>query len=153
MVYLKNILVTTDLSRHSLAAMEYAASFGLLYASKLFLLHIVDSEKDLSAGKKAMAEFVRQHLNPDLKLTRVLRSGPPAEQIKRFAEEVGVDLIVMATHGRTGFQHIVMGSVAEKVVRLSPVPVLTIKPRPLRESILRDEDVETELHLRQSHDG
>ncbi|MCK5572484.1 MAG: universal stress protein, partial [Bacteroidetes bacterium] len=108
----------------------------------------VDSEKDLGAGKKATAEFVQQHLNPDLKLTRVIRSGPPAEQIKRFAEEVGIDLIVMATHGRTGFHHIVMGSVAEKVVRLSGVPVLTVKPRPLRESILRDEDVETELHLR-----
>jgi hypothetical protein len=59
-----------------------------------------------------------------------------------------VDLIVMATHGRTGVKHALMGSVAEKVVRISTVPVLTVKPFPIRESVLRDEDVENELHLR-----
>ena len=54
----------------------------------------------------------------------------------------------MATHGRTGVKHVLMGSVAEKVVRLSAVPVLTVKPLPIRESLLREEDVENELHLR-----
>jgi nucleotide-binding universal stress UspA family protein len=148
MVYLKNILVTTDLSRYSLAGMEHAASFGLLYASKIFLLHVVDSPKAVDAAEEAMAEFVERNLSPDLKLAQVVRPGSPAEEIRRFAEEEAVDLVVMATHGRTGLQHILLGSVAEKVVRLSKVPVLTIKPRLLREHILRDEDVETELHIR-----
>jgi universal stress protein A len=53
--------------------------------------------------------------------------GHPAEAIVRVAQERGVDLIVISTHGRTGLQHVLMGSVAEKVVRLAPCPVLTIK--------------------------
>jgi len=55
--------------------------------------------------------------------------GPPADTIVRVAQERGVDLIVMSTHGRTGLQHVLMGSVAEKVVRLAPCPVLTVKHR------------------------
>jgi nucleotide-binding universal stress UspA family protein len=148
MVYLKNILVTTDLSRYSLAAMEHAASFGLLYASKIFLLHVVDSPRGVGAAEGALSDFVGRNLNPDLKVIRVVRSGSPAEEIRRFAEEEAVDLIAMATHGRTGLQHILLGSVAEKVVRLSRIPVLTIKPGPLRGNTLREEDVETELHIR-----
>jgi nucleotide-binding universal stress UspA family protein len=79
MVYLKNILVTTDLSRYSLAGMEHAASFGLLYASKIFLLHVVDSPKAVDAAEEAMAEFVERNLSPDLKLAQVVRPGSPAE--------------------------------------------------------------------------
>jgi nucleotide-binding universal stress UspA family protein len=56
--------------------------------------------------------------------------GHPAETIARIAQERGVDLIVMSTHGRTGLQHVLLGSVAEKVVRLAPCPVLTVKHRP-----------------------
>jgi hypothetical protein len=58
-----------------------------------------------------------------------------------------MDLIVMATHGRSGLRHAAMGSVAQKVVRLSTVPVLMVKPRAVRESLLRFADVERELHL------
>jgi nucleotide-binding universal stress UspA family protein len=54
-------------------------------------------------------------------------SGPPADTIVRIAEERGVDLIVMGTHGRTGLQHMLLGSVAEKVVRTAPCPVLTVR--------------------------
>ena len=54
-------------------------------------------------------------------------TGQPAEAVVRVAQERGVDLIVMATHGRTGLQHILLGSVAEKVVRLAPCPVLTVR--------------------------
>ena len=53
--------------------------------------------------------------------------GRPADTIVRFARERNVDLIIMATHGRTGLEHMVLGSVAEKVVRLAPCPVLTVK--------------------------
>jgi nucleotide-binding universal stress UspA family protein len=148
MVYLKNILVTTDLSRYSLCGMEHALSFGLLYASKITLLHVVDSPKGIKAGEEALADFAERNLSQERTVVQAVRSGSPAEVIKRFAEEEGVDLIVMATHGRTGLHHILLGSVAEKVVRLSKVPVLTIKPGPLRDSILRDEDIETELHIR-----
>jgi nucleotide-binding universal stress UspA family protein len=165
MVYLKKILVTTDMSDYSLAAMGYASSFGLLYSSKLYLLYVADmppvvpviqgvdfddslNRRTTEEGiKKELEEFVSKRMNPDIKVTPLVRTGVPAEEIRRFAEEEGIDLIVMATHGRTGLKHIVMGSVAEKVVRISSIPVLTVKPRPMRESILKREDIESELHL------
>jgi nucleotide-binding universal stress UspA family protein len=149
-VYLKKILVTTDLSQYSLEALEYAQSFGLLYASRIFLLYVEEhphsrSDRDAVA---ALAEFVSRNVDPDVRLNQVVRSGHPAAEIRKFSQEENVDLIVMATHGRTGVKHALLGSVAEKVVRLSAVPVMTVKPLPVRESILRDEDVENELHLR-----
>ena len=150
MVYLKKILVTTDLSQYSLEALEYAQSFGLLYASRILLLHVDDHphHKSVDQAVAELAEFVARNVDPDLRLTQVVRAGHPAAEIRKFSQEENVDLIVMATHGRTGVKHALMGSVAEKVVRLSAVPVLTVKPLPVRESLLREEDVENELHLR-----
>jgi len=58
----------------------------------------------------------------------VVRTGDPAETIERAAQELGIDLIVMATHGREGLSHFVIGSIAEKVVREAPCPVLTVRP-------------------------
>jgi nucleotide-binding universal stress UspA family protein len=149
-VYLKKILVTTDLSQFSLEALAYAQSFGLLYASRIFLLHVDEHAHHRSEDQAvaALAEFVARNIDPDIKLTQVVRSGHPESEIRRFSQEENVDLIVIATHGRTGVKHALMGSVAEKVVRLSAVPVLAVKPLPVRESLLRDEDVENELHLR-----
>jgi nucleotide-binding universal stress UspA family protein len=149
-VYLKKILVTTDLSQYSLEALDYARSFGLLYASRIFLLHVDEHghHKSHTEAVAALAEFVARNVDPDTKLTQIVRSGHPAVEIRKFSQEENVDLIVMATHGRTGVKHALLGSVAEKVVRLSAVPVLAVKPLPVRESILRDEDVESELHLR-----
>jgi nucleotide-binding universal stress UspA family protein len=148
MIFLKKILMTTDLSPYSLAALEYASSLGLLYASKVFLLYVVESGKDAAAGPAALAEFIERNVGPEISLVPVVRYGNPVIEIKQFAEQEDADLIIMATHGRTGVQHMFMGSVAEKVVRLSSVPVLTVKPRPIRESILDDTDIERELHLR-----
>jgi len=59
-------------------------------------------------------------------------AGPPAESIVHVAHERGADLIVMGTHGRTGLHHVLLGSVAEKVVRLAPCPVLTVRRAPWR---------------------
>lgn len=167
MVYLRKILIPTDLSEFSLAAMGLASSLGLLYAAKLYMLHVLEHggpglkrygrERDADTnGPQHRAEataaeelenFVTQKIGPGAKLHLVVRSGSASETIRRFAEEEGVDLIVMATHGRTGLRHMMMGSVAEKVVRMSQVPVLTVKPLPLREVMLGSEDIETELHL------
>jgi nucleotide-binding universal stress UspA family protein len=153
MVYLRKILVTTDLSDYSLAAMEYASSLGLIYSSRLFLVHVVDHREGQHGmteeqGRKVLGDFVDRHVSRDVSVVPVVRFGNPVLEIRKFAAEEGIDLVVMATHGRTGLRHILMGSVAEKVVRQSSVPVLTVKPHPIRESILQDEDVEKELHLR-----
>jgi len=148
-VYLKKILVTTDLSQYSLEALQYAQSFGLLYASRIYLLYVEEhAHRGGESGVALLAEFVARNADPDLRLTQVVRAGHAAEEITRFAQGENVDLIVMATHGRTGVKHALLGSVAEKVVRYSPVPVMTVKPLPVREGLLRDEDIESELHLR-----
>ncbi len=159
MIFLKKILVTTDLSPFSLAALEYAVSFGMLYTSKLYLLHVHEGKeghhgKEASADQSvhdvrvALDEFIRMNVPSQTRLVAVVRRGSPAEEIKRFAQEEGIDLIVMATHGRTGVRHMVMGSVVERVVRLCSVPVLTVKPHPFREIMIQNEDVERDLHLR-----
>jgi len=159
-IFLKKILVTTDLSPHSLAAVEYATSFGSLYTSRLYLLLVIarkeghqirenhlqfHSEKE---AQEALEEFARKNLPAGLRMDLVVRKGTPTEGILQFVEEAGIDMIVMATHGHTGLRHMLMGKVTEKVVRHSPVPVLTIKPRPFRERFIEDRDVEQDLHLR-----
>lgn len=164
MVYLRKILVTTDLSEHSLAAMEYASSFSLLYASDIYLLYVAERHhrkpqasdspapahgtEDLQKERAGLEAFMAKHLGSDLRIIPVLRSGQAAAEIARFAAEEGVDLVVMATHGWTGLRHILMGSVAERTVRLSRVPVLTVKPQPMRDAIIDEHDVAQELHYR-----
>jgi nucleotide-binding universal stress UspA family protein len=150
MVFLKHILVTTDLSEHSLAAIEYASTFAMLYSSRIFLLYVVERgvHKTEEQARRALQKFVSARVRRELKVFPEIRGGHAPEEIRKFAEEQSVDLIVMATHGRTGLRHILPGSVAEKTVRISPVPVLTVKPRPIRDGVLHDEDVERELHLR-----
>jgi nucleotide-binding universal stress UspA family protein len=167
MVNLRKIAITTDLSGFSLAALEFAASLRLLYTAKLYMLYVSEEspvilptlhglETDVEGLRLRMAQdakveldrFMKLHVNPDLNIIPVVRMGHPSDEIIAFSREEHIDLIVMATHGRTGFEHVLLGSIAEKVVRNSPVPVLTIKPPSVREPILKSEDVENELHLR-----
>jgi len=166
MVFLRKILVTTDLSEFSAAAFEYAATASIFFNADILLLYVYEGS---SAGRpkshgerelrghthateeealKALKEFMQDSIASALHVTPVVRYGTPAEEIIRFAEQEEVDLIVIATHGRTGLRHIMMGSVAERIVRLSGIPVLSVKPGQLRERILKDEDVESDLHLR-----
>lgn len=165
MVNLKRILVTTDLSEFSLAALEYATSFGLLFSSRIYVLHVADKLPSVLAiggldvneeqyrtrareqAEESLASFVSQHFRPEARVIPVVRYGIPADEIRLFAEQERIDMIVMATHGHSGLKYILLGSVAEKVVRQSPVPVLTIKPARLQEAILDKEDIEHDLHL------
>lgn len=166
MILLKKILFTTDMSEHSLVAFEHAFSFGLLYGSKVYALYVapttptmltlygveadfaLQSARNEEASVEKLNRFIADHFGTDKKVISVVRTGVAEEEIIRFAKEENVDLIVLATHGWTGMKHIFMGSVAEKLVRHSVIPVLTIKPVPLRDEIVYDEDVEKELHLR-----
>ena len=160
MIFLKKILITTDLSPHSLAAVEYASSFGTLYGSRLYLLLVMDKKEGHHAREahlhfrteaealEALEAFAKEHLPSEVQLNLVVRKGTPTEGILKFADEEGIDMIVIATHGHTGLRHILMGNVTEKVVRHSRVPVLTVKPHPFRENLIKDEDVEKDLHLR-----
>lgn len=143
---IKKILVPTDFSKYSDYALQYAASLARDFGAELFLLHVVP-EGDLRTmydyppdfpleqilnDQKKLAEqqfeqIVRDEAKRGLKVTPLVYSGKAHEEIVNTANNYGVDLIVIATHGRTGLTHVWMGSVAEKVVRLAPCPVLTIK--------------------------
>jgi len=164
MVYLQKILVTTDLSEFSLAAMDHASTFGLLYGSDLSMMYVAEPaghrgskavqgtdpthHKALEEAAHNLAKFVGRDVKSEMQVRQIVRIGNPAEEICRYVADEHVDLVVMATHGRTGLKHVLMGSVAEKVVRMSTAPVLTVKPRVVREHIIATEDVEHDLHIR-----
>jgi len=162
----KKILITTDLSNYSLAALEAGVAIGTQFGSRMYLLYVMETNHPMltphgedvdsrtwhrkaeEQGRRRLGEFVKQHVGEDVHVTEVVRVGTPVDEIRRFAELEGVDVIVIASHGWTGLRHILLGSVAERVVRHSSVPVLTVKPEPLRESFLKNEDIESDLHLR-----
>lgn len=160
---IKKILVPTDLSELSLASIDYARSLANVYGARVFLLHAVDVAPVLSfptidftletslqdeaeRGKEILENFASRFLGDVDHVTSVVRRGFAYEEIMRFVDEEEIDLIVMATHGRTGLPHIIMGSVAEKVVRHSPVPVLTIKPLKVQEQS-REREHPATLHM------
>jgi nucleotide-binding universal stress UspA family protein len=148
MITMNTILVPTDCSELSKDAIEYAIRFAKQFKARLKLLMVTVSEPltvlndygyfspelhqkiVLEADRRAEAElkqFWAENADPEVDAELINLKGDPFTEIIRYARENEIDLIVMATHGRTGLKHVIMGSVAEKVVRYSPHPVLTIK--------------------------
>jgi nucleotide-binding universal stress UspA family protein len=150
MINLRQILVPTDFSEPSANALRYARAFAESFGAALHLLHVVD-EITFSpyawigpeggvplAGYEPRAEVeqqVRERLGRVLtsqererfRARLELRVGSPFVEIVRYARAEGIDLIVMGTHGRGPIAHMLIGSVAEKVVRKAPCPVLTVR--------------------------
>jgi nucleotide-binding universal stress UspA family protein len=134
------ILVPTDFSAPSDAALEYARLFARAWGGALHLLHVTGEHLtppheggDRNAEPAAMRQ-IRDRLTDDdrqRRLTiRVVERSAPAEAILRYAPSAEIDLIVMGTHGRSGVAHLLMGSVAEKVLRSAQCPVLTVHRAP-----------------------
>lgn len=138
----KDILVPVDYSHSGDAALAYAASLGKEYDAELHLVHVFEppfahvdggfASAPVPAVTPADLEAEEAKLNeitPDkgVKFCREFIVGNPADELVSYAKEKGIDLVVMGTHGRTGLNRLLMGSVAEGVVRRSPCPVLTIK--------------------------
>jgi nucleotide-binding universal stress UspA family protein len=149
---IKNILVTTDFSDYSAAALDYGISLASVYGADLHLLHVVEDRLRASAAQEELArkklqKFVFENVEELTWLTQVIRTGQPHEEIVRYVREQHIDLIVIATHGRTGIAHVLMGSMAEKVIRHSPVPVLAVKPNAILEQLITRQDVEADLHI------
>lgn len=147
MIQMNKILVPVDGSRHSAKGVKYALELKQKFGSEVTLLMVIDdqtiqyidctgvAENVLSEVSDGMIKKSEQELNDfaqevigDLSLvtTRVVQ-GHTYTEIIEFAKSSDTDLIVMTTHGRTGLSHILLGSIAEKVVQLSPCPVLTVK--------------------------
>lgn len=125
MISLKRILVPHDFSKTSEAALTYAMGLARRFDATLDVLNVV---AEFEGDNKTLDE------NRLLGATFHQRAGTPHVEISRFAKDCDVDLIVMGTHGRGFVGHAVMGSVAEKVVRTAPCPVLTVHG-PQRESV------------------
>ena len=144
MMEIHHILAPTDFSEHSQQAIQYARELAQTFGATLVLLHVVELPPYPIEGLPpsqlggTLLEDLEQQATSDLaqvlakeaEVTVVRRVvvGIPYRRIVEVAADEKVDLIVMATHGRTGFSHLFMGSVAEKVVRTAPCPVLTIRP-------------------------
>ena len=134
----RKILVPTDFSSYSQAALETATSLARDSGAELIVLHVQDLQAEFGGGEMYFfAEPDTKELERKLQAVRPtdpavpyqhrLVIGPPASSILQVAEEEGVDMIVMSTHGRTGLSRLLMGSVAEEVVRKAKCPVLTVK--------------------------
>lgn len=134
-----NILVPTDGSAESEAAFEHALGLAEMHGSTIHALFVVEPvytgdvgtgqyldvmEED---GERIVAELAERADSAGAETATDVRVGSPHRQILEYAEENGVDLVVMGTHGRTGLNRYLLGSVTEKVVRLSDVPVLTVR--------------------------
>ena len=150
---IKNILVTTDFSDHSLAGLEYALGLTAQFRANITLLYVVEKKKNtgsrdgIAAASIEMQQFVAENTDEFICLGQVVVEGDPAMEIVRYAGEHSFDMIVIATPGLTGIRHIVLGSIAEKVIRLSYVPVLMVKPTVICEHILSEQDVSHDLHI------
>jgi len=148
MIKIKNILLPTDFSSLSLSVSEYAVNLAEQYSAKLHILHVLEKTPpiltirslDLSEEKiiKTIEQDAQKRIenvvkkikkNKSIEVEAVIRKGIDFEEIIKYSEKSKIDLIVIATHGRTGIMHTLLGSVAEKVIRLSKIPVLVSKPR------------------------
>jgi nucleotide-binding universal stress UspA family protein len=138
------ILVPTDFSVDADAAVRYALELARPFGARVHLLHVVDDpfaagmwSSEIYAADVAglLADLKRdagarldRSVPPDAAhVSREVRGGNPTRQILDAARDHGADLIVMGTHGRTGIAHVVMGSVAERVLRHAPCPVLSLR--------------------------
>jgi nucleotide-binding universal stress UspA family protein len=149
MIKIEKILVPTDFSKFSTHALNYAVVFARNFNARIILLHIT-SEKEMDAirqvspylepgkledllreresdDRKQLDAFIPPEMKKGIEVEMVHKVGIPFVEIIKTAKEKAVDVIVIATHGRSGLSHILFGSVAEKVVRKAPCPVLSIR--------------------------
>lgn len=143
----KTILFATDFSESSDHAFQYALSLARKFESRLGIIHVISEPVDLrgfyvphisfdkleeeieQGALKIMEKFCRTHLQGYDKVDTFVVPGIPYDEIIKKAAELGADLIVVGTHGRTGLDHVLFGSTAEKVVRKSEIPVMSIRIR------------------------
>jgi nucleotide-binding universal stress UspA family protein len=145
MELIKNILVPIDFSDYSKNALRYAVQFAKQFKAKMYLIYVVEPmiyPADFSMGQVAIPSMdadlqnradeelkllAKNFIDPSIKSETLIKTGKPFVEINETAKEVDADLIIMATHGHTGVEHLLFGSTAEKVVRKAPCPVLTLR--------------------------
>jgi nucleotide-binding universal stress UspA family protein len=147
----RRILVPVDYSEHSRASANYALELAAKLGAVADIVHVWDKPTYVSDGvmvrrpgeeHRSLGDLIRENAEhdmasfrasltvpPGVKIEQRLCSGDPVSTLIAEAKQGHHDLIVIGTHGRTGLIHVLLGSVAERLIRLSPVPVLTIPPK------------------------
>jgi nucleotide-binding universal stress UspA family protein len=142
---INKILVPIDFSDYSKNALRYAAEFAKQFDAKMYLIYVIEPviypadfsmgqvaipSTDMDLSKRAEEELqnlVKSFIDPTLEVETLIKTGKPFVEINETAKENNIDLIIIATHGHTGVEHMLFGSTAEKVVRKAPCPVLTLR--------------------------
>ncbi|MCF6154534.1 MAG: universal stress protein [Candidatus Brocadia sp.] len=145
MIKIEKILFPTDFSACSKHALKYALDIASERGAKLYILHVIpklnvpvgtggltfpvsklydDMERE---AKKNIHRLVPKRFLEKIKVENIIIRGTPFQEIIKAAKKYDIDLITIATHGRTGLSHALLGSTAEKVVRTAPCPVLCVK--------------------------
>ncbi len=143
---IKKILVPVDFSENSQKILGSAAEFAQKFEAELAVVFVVQSFDDYSgffvphmpiaqfedemvrSAETKMTSFLAESLGAGIAHSSAILSGDVAEEINFYVKEQGVDLIIMGTHGYKGLEKILFGSVAEKIVKTAPCPVMTINP-------------------------
>ena len=154
---IKKILVPLDFSEVTMSVIEHAIYLARLLGAEVWLLHVVHvpplaeastwldpvisptMEQDIRQQMKTTAEaklkeLAQEFASQGIKAEAAVREGLPFAEIIKFAEENKSDLIVMGSHGRSGLSHLLIGSVAERVVRRARCNILCVKPKPIEEN-------------------
>ncbi len=142
----KRILAPTDLSKLSRPAVRYALEIGLEQGSEVIVYHVISEDGDwfgkddslnpagalVPQQKERLRGFVKENFADfigKVKITEVVEAGVPYNKIVTKAQEENADIVVMSTHGRTGLDQVMLGSVTAKVVARATCPVLSIRPK------------------------
>ncbi|MFZ5948124.1 MAG: universal stress protein [Stygiobacter sp.] len=152
---IKNILVPIDFSDYSKNALKYAVEFAKTFTAKLYLIYVVEPmiypadfsmgqiaipSTDIDIQSRAEEEFKKltNEIDKSLQVETIIKTGKPFVEINETALEKDIDIIIIATHGHTGVEHLLFGSTAEKVVRKAPCPVLTLR-EPIKGFVYKNE--------------
>lgn len=153
---IKKIMVPIDFSDYSKSALKYAVNFAKVFNAEMHLIYVVEPviyPPDFSMGQIAipsvnvelddrareeLQKLAEREIPNELKKKVIIKTGKPFVEIIETAKEEDIDLIIIATHGHSGVEHILFGSTAEKVVRKAPCPVLTLR-EPVKGFQIKDE--------------
>jgi len=145
-IRIARILVPIDFSEHSATVLEWAAHLAEQHDAKVFLLHAYHLPVEFQQlegaylpadfwsnvreeATKSLAQHAKQLRDKSIEVEEIVREGYPATVIEDEAQRIGADLIVIGTHGLSGLKHLLLGSIAERVVQKAPCAVLTVKQR------------------------
>ena len=150
MVKLQKILFPSELREYSLKLLPYVVAMSEKFNSTIYLLHVIEDiskwggfylphisldvyqNEAMQTAEKFMDNVCRRQMQGYLNFERRILAGDPANEILKTIDSESIDLVIMGTHGYKGLEHAIFGSVAEKVLKKSPVPVMVINPYKLK---------------------